>query len=107
MRYVAEDGKTFTSEDECLAYERDVNAKKLVKEKADKEHTEMVGKVVSKAKEAIETLNETDKEYKSLVPDGQFNVYWNGEKYVVKPERRRTLGDLLLGDPFIDMFRYN
>lgn len=62
MRYIAEDGKVFNSEHECLKHENDIKAKKEKEEREKKAKEEKIKKIEDQIKELQTKITELQKE---------------------------------------------
>lgn len=76
MKYIAEDGKVFNSEHECLTHENDIKAKKVKEEQEKKAKEEKIKKIEDQIKEFQTKIKDLQKErikLRSVNPNDQIS----------------------------------
>ena len=96
MRYLADDGKDFETERECLEYEQKVLKAKLAKEAEEKAKAEEAKAVYNKIQNDVDKLNELIDRYEQLSEKPLFFTRLNGHINITRP------ADI---DPFNDPLR--
>lgn len=63
MRYISDDGKVFSTEQECCEHEQRVEKQKVEKEKLEKERKDRLDTINKKYEELQKLLSEYEKDY--------------------------------------------
>lgn len=96
MRYLADDGKDFGTEKECLEYEQQVLKAEQEKKREEKARQEQIEKVYRNIQDTVNIINGLVDNYKRLTGKQlYYTELENGHLKVSKPSDNGLLGDPL------------